>query len=106
MIALFYGFEQTAIAIGMTFVMKRFFRQFEAMPEYFKDLIKRKQQLVWFTALLIFSYYVRALFFFLVGDLRLIVKSAFWQLELYFVMTALVEAPNLFFLFAYHYQTF
>lgn len=73
-----------------------------AFGEFSKSIKMLKIQAAVFTA----TYFLRAIFFSVLGVVFLIVPSIFWRMELFFIVGTVLEGPNLFYLYISHYRNF
>jgi len=54
----------------------------------------------------VLSFYVRGFVFCCLGSMYKVIETPFWRFELYFLVTLLIEAPNIFYLYVMHLRSF
>lgn len=52
----------------------------------------------------VITYFLRGLMFGLLGYYSLFIANVFWRFELYFFLSTLCEAPNIFYQYMNHYS--
>jgi len=52
--------------------------------------------------LIVFTFYLRGFVFCSLGNMYRVIQTPFWRFELYFLITVLIEAPNIFYLYVMH----
>ena len=105
-VGIFFGVEYFWIAIFLSVSLRRMFGYVDELQVEFQDVFVRKEQLRGYAIFFVATFMVRAFLFSLIGWYHVFIQNVVIRYEVYFLVSTLLEAPNLFFLYANHYQAF
>ena len=76
------------------------------MQDRVKEFNNLRGHLKCMAILIVFTFYLRGFVFCSLGNMYRVIQTPFWRFELYFLITLLIEAPNIFYLYVMHLRCF
>ena len=107
-VAIGFGIEYFIVAILMLAVFWKYFNLLkqELMVIIFAEFYKMRSSMKCLSFIFIVTYLLRGFMFFFIGEYHNYIPSTFERYELYFIVSTLLEVPNLIWLYTMHYKDF